>query len=400
MFHRQRLGRVGRLAGLAASVALFAATAVSAHFAETWRRPVAKGYGEALAVGPAGQSYAATQVKLFGASTLTAIAPSGERVWQKRVRGGWVRAAAMSADGARVIVGGVDGLEAFVASHDAETGRQQWARSFSPDGLGQSLRIEMSVSRSDGTIYLAGTTVHEGRVGGYFVSRLAPDGTILWTRSYGGTDFDKERLFLGAIAADPKGKGFYLVAADQALKSTTDEFSFLVRYDNDGDEQWKSFFGEGSENASTPSMAVSGNGKKIYLFGSIRGDHFFVRLFTARGKAKWSRSLRVEGGPDQVGQIAVSTSGKTLHMTGSIGTAVAVRGIAMRTNTRGKKLSVILDGDGGPELHTHLAQISPTPEGDYVVLRSVLDNDNGRERVELIRYEPDGVSRESDAGVR
>ena len=158
----------------------------------------------------------------------------------------------------------------------------------------------------DGSLYVTGTTFSFG-VGGQdaFLLKYAPDGTLLWQRTYGTTPspINSGQESGAGVAAAPDGSVY-----------VTGQFTggniFLLKFDPDGNLTWQRTWGD---NGVGPAGVVVASDHSIYvagvthLSGEGQADALLVK-FTTDGNVVWARSW---GGPfrDAASGVAIGADG-------------------------------------------------------------------------------------------
>lgn len=295
----------------------------------------------------------------FGGETLTSAggsevfvakyAPDGRHLWSKRLGGtssdyAW----AVAVDGSsNVLVAGdfagtadfgggpltsVGYDDIFLAKYDAN-GTHLWSKRLG--GTGSDAAWSMAVDGS-GNVLVTGAFEGTADFGGgplvsagntdIFVAKYSSGGTHLWSKRFGGTDYERA----WAVAAD--GSGNVLLAGDFAgmadlgggpLTSAGSDDVFVARYDASGVHLWsKRFGGAGNERAS--AMAVDRSGS-VLLAGEFLGTadfgggpltsagsaDIFVAKYDAGGAPLWSKRF---GGSGYDRAWAVAADGSSGHV--------------------------------------------------------------------------------------
>jgi len=138
----------------------------------------------------------------------------------------------------------------------------------------------------------------------YWAVRIAPDGTIVWDKSYGGFSWDR----LVSAVATPDG-GFLLggdsssgVNGNKGLASFGSSDWWLVKIDAAGNKQWEAVYG--GTNAETMTELVV-SGAYVYAVGasmSLPGgnktapnhgnyDYWVAKLYPSSGVKVWDASF-------------------------------------------------------------------------------------------------------------
>ena len=165
----------------------------------------------------------------------------------------------------------------------------------------------------DGSVYVTGSTssfgtgVAEGDSDA-FLLKYAPDGTILWQRTY-GTGRSEPFLAASEVATDVAvGAGG---AAVYVTGFTATGHAFLLRFDAGGNLVWQAAWGgDGFELPEAVALADDGS---VYItgftnsFGAGQQDAFLVK-FTPAGTVVWERTWG-GAGLDAAKDVAVAADG-------------------------------------------------------------------------------------------
>jgi len=241
------------------------------------------------------------------------------------------------------------GYDVFVTRLSAD-GTQQWTRYFggSSDDRGRDVAIDPN----DGTIVVGGDTrssdwMASGYQGGRdaFLLKLQPDGTLLWSRYFGGGSDDD----MIDIAIDAEGNivGCGSTWSSDLLTANQDEMAapnafdptfnggahdgYVAKFDGNGVLQWASFIGSSGDEIAE-SVAVDSQGY-IYLGSGIQGssgldflnsymggydqsDAVLLRI-APNGDLDWGRYVGTPVSAEGVSGLAVDSSGNAI-LTGVV----------------------------------------------------------------------------------
>ncbi|MEY4864268.1 MAG: hypothetical protein RLZ51_2363, partial [Pseudomonadota bacterium] len=155
--------------------------------------------------------------------------------------------------------------DAFVTCLDAQ-GQVLWTRLIGNDNYDDAVDIEVA---ADGSIWVSGLTygqlgsnAQQGQTDG-FLTRLTPDGTVLWTQTYGGAAYD------GITAITPMVDGVLAVMdiyeQQPAGSGPWVQRNELVRIDGAGQAIWRDAF---EARIAETTLAADG---RVHLIGSTAG---------------------------------------------------------------------------------------------------------------------------------
>ncbi len=163
-------------------------------------------------------------------------------------------------------------------------GYTQWQRTFGGINVDQSFSVKQT---RDSGLVIAGYTNSFGH-GGYdmYVIRTDRNGDTLWTKTYGGSNWDF------AYSIDTTNDGGFIVAGGTYSYGKGDEDMYLVKLNALGDTLWTKTYGglHQEEIASVHQTADSGfifTGETKSFEDSIAGDIYIVKTNTL-GDTTWT----------------------------------------------------------------------------------------------------------------
>jgi hypothetical protein len=165
----------------------------------------------------------------------------------------------------------------------------------------------------DGSIYVAGITADGG--GDAVLLKFDPDGNLLWSRSWGGAQFDSA----GAVAAHSDGSVY--IAGRATSFGPSSAGVFVVKFDSLGNLVWQRLWDDA---AGFEAMAVSPDGSVYAASSKLRPDSDFsqfdvmVLKLTPAGDLVWARTFAA-------GEVVDARGGMVAAADGSIYTAGAIQ---------------------------------------------------------------------------
>ncbi len=290
---------------------------------------------------------------------------AGKRLWEEsfhRGPAGEGLAVAALSDGGVVVVG-----TAYRKGSDSDlrvlrldkAGNVVWQRTFG--GEREDFAEDVAVLPGGG-LALAGTTYSKGAGGSdFWILRLAPDGALVWDRTFGGGRDDRART-ITALA-----DGRLLVTGPAALKTGAGGYTALM-LDAEGNRRW--------DRVLSPVwwpdevLAIPGGGYLIVdgradSTGRTRGpDIHFTRL-TDDGEALWKRSLPLRADDDDRRDVALGRTRTVMLPDGSFLIAWLQhlkRARPVMGGNRTERLWLLkMDADGG-ELWRRSIAVGPAAE--------------------------------------
>ncbi|MEK7765655.1 MAG: hypothetical protein AAB368_05400, partial [bacterium] len=203
----------------------------------------------------------------------------------------------------------------LIRAYDA-VGGPLWTRSYSGAANGEDKAVGVAVD-AGGTIYVTGyeTDIVEGF--NWLTMALAPDGALLWTRSFAGFGASDDRA--AAVTVDSSGSLFVV--------GTSGADGRVIKYDRFGVEQWAQPFGAGANGHAYAVTTDAAN--SVYVAGveDIFGQatNWRIRQFSHDGIPGWlssyddpAKNLDVAYGiaPDPVGGFIVVGAENRADLTG------------------------------------------------------------------------------------
>jgi len=285
----------------------------------TWGGPN-EDEADEIAIAPDGSTYVAGTTFSFGAggsdAFLLKYSATGVLEWQRTYGSAVVppffspndfgTGVAAAPDGSVYLTGHLSADGLFVAKFDPG-GNLVWQRTWGDSGH-FSRAVEVA---ADGSVYVGGGTFAFG-VGqaDALLLKFAPDGTIVWARTWGGPS--REDVADVAIGADG---GIYMVGETGSFFWND---AFIVKFAPDGTLLWQRDWG--TMGAVTPnSSAAWGVGTahdgSVYITGtsSMADRSMVVVKFDADGTLLWER---LAGPPFIIGFDVAAAADGSVYVTG------------------------------------------------------------------------------------
>ena len=252
--------------------------------------------------------------------------------------------------------------DAFLFQLDASNGNLVWAKNFGgtgSGGTGASASGSVLALDTDNQVYLAGSYSNRalttpvlavrGSGGTTFVFKIdKSDGTILWSKSFGGPLGNNEAIPYGLTIDSAAGRA-YLVGRMQGADFATPPLTKIGTYDTyvvqldtangnspvEDSTLWAKLYG-GTSVSMTPAGMARGSDGKLYLAGQFTGgdlttpaisrvgvyDLFALRISPADGTPEWSTSAYGAGAFVSVAKGGMGLDGAgNLYVGGTLATA-------------------------------------------------------------------------------
>ena len=299
---------------------------------------------------------------------------TGAELWDNSAGGG--QFVAVSPDGQDVFVTkavhATGGADYSTAAFDAATGRQLWVSRYNGRADGTDRPVALAVSPGGGTVYVTGFS--RGRTTGLDYATLAyaaATGRQLWVSRFNGHGRGGD--YPAAIAVSPGG-GTVFVTGTSLGSNAGDGFATVAYAAASGTPRWtRRFYQPDGRNAAS-SMAVSRDGRTVFVTGDSRitgsGTGFATVAYTAStGATLWVRRYHRAGDrSDSPGVVLASPlGGGTVVVAGEgAGSGRAFLGVAYGAATgRTRWVSRFVD-DGMFQEYLGGAVLSPDARSLYL----------------------------------
>ena len=270
---------------------------------------------------PTGEDYA----------TVAYNAATGAQLWVARYDGfggggNYAHSVAVSPNGKTVLVTGEsigtnNGYDYATVAYNAATGAQLWASRY--NGASNGDRGANSVAVSGNTVFVTGSS-YGGSTANYdyaTVAYSAATGAQLWVKRYDGPGSGDDQAY--SVAVSPNGKAVY-VTGYTGTSSTTAGYDYTtIAYSAaTGAQLWLARYnGPGNFTDEAYSVAVSPSGGTVYVTGESAGtgdgwDCATVAYDAATGAQLWVERYDGAGLGSKAFSVAVSPTAGTVFVTG------------------------------------------------------------------------------------
>ena len=177
--------------------------------------------------------------------------------------------------------------DVFVSKFDAQ-GKALWTQQFGTDGDNISRAI---TADNEGNVYLTGVFLQpepsldsdENPQDEAFISKLSPEGSVLWTHSFGTSAGDGGY----SISTDSHNNVYIIgrtLGAFEGFTNQGDFDIFITKFTAEGEQVWNRQIGSSSADFAN-SIDTDSNGN-IYLAGAMDGNLFTAR-YDEQGNLIW-----------------------------------------------------------------------------------------------------------------
>ena len=277
----------------------------------------------------------------FDYTTVAYDAATGTQLWVSRYNGpgnGDDRASsvAVSPSGSTVFVTGTSkgktsGPDDATVAYNAATGARKWVSRYNGPGNGYDRAASIAVSPSGGRVFVTGSS--KGKTSGpdyATVAYSARSGARKWVSRYNGPGNGADRAV--SIAVSPSGGRVFVTGASKG-KTSRPDYATIAYSARSGARKWVSRYnGPGNGTDRAASIAVSPSGGRVFVTGTSTGaktgaDYATVAYSARTGARKWVKRYDGSGffgaspdapSDDHASGVAVSPTGSTVYVTGSI----------------------------------------------------------------------------------
>ncbi len=320
-------------------------------------------------------------VTVTGAGTSLAATSPGAQLWAARydnTGNGGATSVAVSPDGKTAFVTGYTtaaGAEDYATvAYNAATGAQLWAARYdSPSNNGAA--AEVAVSPDSKAVFVTGSSLGTPTGEDYAtVAYNAATGAQLWVARYDG--FGGGGNYAHSVAVSPNGKTV-LVTGESIGTNNGYDYATVAYNAATGAQLWASRY-NGASNGDRGANSVAVSGNTVFVTGSSYGgstanyDYATVAYSAATGAQLWVKRYDGPGsGDDQAYSVAVSPNGKAVYVTGYTGTSSTTAGydyttIAYSAATGAQLWLARYNGPGNFTDEAYSVAVSPSGGTVYV----------------------------------
>ena len=205
-------------------------------------------------------------------------------------------------DGGYIITGSTESFGAgngdvYLVKADEE-GNEEWSRTFGGETYDTAHSVQQT---TDGGYIIAGHTMHRGN-GNVYLVKTDGEGNQEWSRTFGGEAYDT------AHSVQQTTDGGYIIAGSTESFGTGGLDIYVIKTDGEGNGEWYRTFG-GEENDRAYSVQQTADGGYIIAgdtesFGAGNSDVYLVKI-DEEGDEEWSRTF---GGEEDDRAYAVQWS--------------------------------------------------------------------------------------------
>lgn len=238
-----------------------------------------------------------------------------------------------------------------------------------------------------GNVIAVGSTFDASQNDDVWVRKLAPDGTVLWTRTYHGVTSD----IAHAVAVAPNDDIF---VAGSSFTLTDDRDVWVRRYDPDGNAGFTlTANGAANDTDEALGIAIDPTGNLLvagFVTTAGTGRDIWVRKYTAGGTTVWTRTASGANGQNDEGHAVASDASGNVIVSGFVWTGADERDVWVRKyDPNGDELWTVTH-DGPASASDEANGVATDSAGNVVVTGYEETAAQGRD-VWLRKYDPDGA---------
>ena len=291
----------------------------------------------------------------------------GEPLWTRTYGGSrddYAVSVQQTADGGYIVAGITGsfgaGSEDFYLLKTNSLGDTLWTRTYGGSSFDEAYSVQQT---ADGGYIVAGETWSFGAGGwDFYVVKTNPLGDTLWTRTYGGSDYD------WAHSIQQTADGGYIVAGwTSSFGAGYDDF-YLVKTNSQGDTLWTRTYGGSSSYDYAYSVQQTADGGYIvtgttYSSGAGLEDFYLVKT-NSIGDTLWTRTYGGSNG-DWAYSVRQTADGGYIVAGGSYSFGAGAEDFYLvKTNSSGDMLWTRTYGGSS---YDRASSVQQTADGGYIV---------------------------------
>ncbi|MCK4576758.1 hypothetical protein KAU34_10145, partial [candidate division WOR-3 bacterium] len=219
---------------------------------------------------------------------------NGNALWEKTFGGAdddWGFSVIESSDGGYIIVGSTESYgegerDVYVIKTDVN-GDTLWTKTYG----GEKDDVGVSIQKtSDSGYIIAGRTTSFGS--GYYdvyLIKINDDGDTQWAKTYGGTEYD------GGISIQQTSDGGYIIGGDTESYGEGEKDIYLIKIDETGSVLWTKTYGGTEDDGCLSVQETSDGGYIVTGFTTLSNIHtwnsdVYLIKTDANGSALWTKT--------------------------------------------------------------------------------------------------------------
>ena len=278
-----------------------------------------------------------------------------------------------TSDGGFIVCGstssfGNGGMDVYLVKTD-ESGQEQWSQTFGDTLSDTGNSVQQT---SDGGFIVCGSTSSFGNGGGdVYLVKTDENGQEQWSQTFGDTLSDS-----GNSVQQTSDGGFIMCGTTDSFYGNGGSDVYLIKTDENGQEQWSQTFGDTLKNDISNSVQQTSDGGFIVcgstrVFGNEQSDVYLVKT-DENGEEQWGQTF---------GDTLKYDTGHSVHQTSDGGFILCGRSF-LGNNV--EMYLVKIDENGQEQWIQDFEDtiddgnsIEQTNDGGFIVLGNSIDFSNG-----------------------
>jgi len=305
---------------------------------------------------------------LWGA-TLFAQAP--DTLWTKTYGGSErdeARSVQQTSDGSYIVTGytksfGSGKADVWLIKTDPD-GDTLWTKTYGGPEWDEARSVQQT---SDGGYIVTGWTCSFGAgEADVWLLKTDADGDTLWTRTYGDTGYDA-----GYSVQQTPDEGYIIVGFTASVGPGEIQHVYVIKTDADGDTLWTSIYSGGAGTTRGSSVKQTSDGCYIiagdtYIFSEVvSSSEVYLIKTDANGDSLWTRTYGGDHGSDYGISVCETSDGSYIITGTSYYSGRWYEVLLLKTDADGDSLWARTYGQD--HRHDHGRSVCETSDGGYII---------------------------------
>jgi len=285
------------------------------------------------------------------------------------------------------ILAGAKDEDAYLIKTDS-LGDSLWAKTYGDTNQQQFTPFVQQTS--DGGYIAAGDAFLDGRGQDVYVIKTDSLGDTLWTKTYGGTNYD-----VGESIQQTTDGGYIIVASTYSFGAGhPDRDIYLIKTDSLGDTLWTKIFGGAYLEYGTSVQQTSDGG---YIVGGFtEGDAYLIKT-DSLGDTLWTKTFGESGQTDDITSVRQTTDGGYIIGVGGADIGSGYQDVFLiKTDSLGDALWM---GTYGTDSFDNVGCVRQTSDGGYIVTGYTYYNGNADIYLIKLKSEGSGIEEKTTYGL-
>lgn len=213
------------------------------------------------------------------------------------------------------------GEDFLTIAYDAQTGDQEWVRTYDSPKTDSDLALEMGVSPGGSKVFVTGWSIGASGDWDYAtVAYSASTGHRQWVRRYDGPGHGADQA--ASLAVSPGGSKVFVTGSSEGKEPTRFDYATVAYSTSSGQLLWVSRY-DGPDHLDDfgAAVAVGPGGRRVFVTGNSYGIDSVIDwatvTYTGSGARLWaSRWDGPSSDVDVAGSVAASPDGTKVFVAG------------------------------------------------------------------------------------